>query len=312
VLPLFHSFGLSYTLWFPLLHGFKTVFHANPIDAKTIGELAEAHHATLLLSTPTFCLNYLHRCAKDQFHTLRYLLVGAERLRPTLVRAFQEKFGITPLEGYGCTEMAPAVAVNGSPTVEGEYCLGSVGRPLPNVATRIVDPDTFRPLSVGEIGLLLVKGPSRMLGYLNEPQKTAEAIRDGFYVTGDIGRLDADGFLHIVDRLSRFSKIGGEMVPHLKVEEALSSLLGNGRCVVASIPDERRGERLAVLYTGESINTSQMIEHLEIRGFPALWIPKKHQFHCVERIPVLGTGKVDLVSVRAIAMKCDKQEAACR
>jgi acyl-[acyl-carrier-protein]-phospholipid O-acyltransferase/long-chain-fatty-acid--[acyl-carrier-protein] ligase len=312
VLPLFHSFGLSYTLWFPLLHGFKTVFHANPMDAKTIGELAAAHHATLLLSTPTFCFNYLHRCTKDQFHTLRYLLVGAEKMRPALVEAFQEKFGITPLEGYGCTEMAPAVAVNGSPAAEGGYRSGSVGRPLPNVATRIVDPDTFRPLAAGETGLLLVRGPSRMLGYLNQPERTAEAFRDGFYVTGDIGRLDADGFLHIVDRLSRFSKIGGEMVPHLKVEEALSSLLGNGRCVVASIPDERRGERLAVLYTGESINTSQMIEHLEIRGFPALWIPKKHQFHCVERIPVLGTGKVDLVSVRAIAMKCDKQEAACR
>jgi len=239
------------------------------------------------------------------------LLVGAEKLRPALVDAFQEKFGITPLEGYGCTEMAPVVAVNGSPTVEGEYRLGSVGRPLPNVAARIVDPDTFRPLPTGETGLLLVRGPSRMLGYLNEHEKTAEAFRDGFYVTGDLGLLDADGFLYIVDRLSRFSEIGGEMVPHLKLEEALSALLGNGRCVVTGIPDERRGERLAVLYTSESINPSQMIEHLEIAEFPALWIPKKHQFHCVESIPVLGTGKVDLVSVRAIAMKC-KQEAACQ
>jgi hypothetical protein len=133
---------------FPLLHGFKTVFHANPMDAKTIGELAAAHHATLLLSTPTFCLNYLHRCAKDQFHALRYLLVGAEKLRPALVEAFQEKFGITPLEGYGCTEMAPAVAVNGSAAAEAR-CWAT--------------------------------GTSR----------TAEAFRDGFYVTGDIGRLDA-------------------------------------------------------------------------------------------------------------------------
>jgi acyl-[acyl-carrier-protein]-phospholipid O-acyltransferase/long-chain-fatty-acid--[acyl-carrier-protein] ligase len=309
VLPLFHSFGYSYTLWFPLLHGFKTVFHANPTDAKTIGELAAAHHATLLLSTPTFCLNYLHRCAKEQFRALRYLLVGAEKLRPALVDAFQEKFRITPLEGYGCTEMAPAVAVNGSPTVEGAYRSGSVGRPLPNVATRIVDPDTFRPLPAGETGLLLVKGPSRMLGYLNEPQRTAEAFRDGFYVTGDLGRLDADGFLHIVDRLSRFSKIGGEMVPHLKLEEALAGLLGNGHCVVTGIPDERRGERLAVLYTGERITPSQMIGYLEARGFPALWIPKKTQFHCVETIPVLGTGKVDLVSARAIAAKNDRQVA---
>jgi acyl-[acyl-carrier-protein]-phospholipid O-acyltransferase / long-chain-fatty-acid--[acyl-carrier-protein] ligase len=308
VLPLFHSFGYSYTLWFPLLHGFRTVFHANPMDAKTIGELAAAHHATLLLSTPTFCLNYLHRCAKDQFHALRYLLVGAEKLRPALVEAFQEKFGITPLEGYGCTEMAPAVAVNGSPKADGRYRSGSVGRPLPNVAIRIVDPDTFRPLPAGDTGLLLVKGPSKMLGYLNDPRRTAEAFRDGFYVTGDIGRLDAGGFLHIADRLSRFSKIAGEMVPHLKVEEALSGLLGNGHCVVTSVPDERRGERLAVLYTSKRVTPSQMIEHLEALGFPALCIPKRNHFHCVERIPVLGTGKVDLVSARAIATKYDKQD----
>jgi acyl-[acyl-carrier-protein]-phospholipid O-acyltransferase/long-chain-fatty-acid--[acyl-carrier-protein] ligase len=308
VLPLFHSFGYSYTFWFPLLRGFRTVFHANPMDAKTIGELAADHHATLLLSTPTFCMNYLNRCAKDQFHALRYLLVGAEKLRPALVNAFQEKFGITPLEGYGCTEMAPAVAVNGSPTADGVYRSGSVGRPLPNVATRIVDPDTFRPLPAGDTGLLLVKSPSQMLGYLNEPQRAAEACRDGFYVTGDIGRLDADGFLYIVDRLSRFSKIAGEMVPHLKVEEALSTLLGSGRCVVTAIPDERRGERLAVLYTGEESTPSQMIEHLEAWGLPALWIPKKNQFHCVDQIPVLGTGKVDLVSARAIAMKYNKQD----
>jgi acyl-[acyl-carrier-protein]-phospholipid O-acyltransferase/long-chain-fatty-acid--[acyl-carrier-protein] ligase len=207
--------------------------------------------------------------------------------------------------------MAPAVAVNGSPTVEGVYRSGSVGRPLPNVATRIVNPDTFQPLPAGETGLLLVKGPSCMLGYLNEPQRTAESFRDGFYVTGDIGRLDADGFLHIVDRLSRFSKIAGEMVPHLKVEEALSSLLGQGRCVVTGIRDERRGERLAVLYASGQFIPSQMIEHLEALGLPALWIPKKNHFHCVEKIPVLGTGKVDLVSVRAIAMKSDRLEAVC-
>ncbi len=310
-LPLFHSFGYSYTLWFPLLHGFKTVFHANPADAKVIGELAAAHQATLLLSTPTFCLNYLRRSTKEQFRTIRYLLVGAEKLRPELAEAFQEKFGITPLEGYGCTEMSPVVAVNSSPTEDGAYRPGSVGRLLPNVAARIVDPDTFRPLPAGETGLLLVKGPGRMLGYWNDPQRTAEAFRDGYYVTGDLGRVDQDGFLYVDGRLSRFSKIGGEMVPHLKVEDELNRLLGSGRCLVTGVPDDRRGERLAVLYVGERITPAQMVQHLESRGLPALWVPKRNQFHCVEKIPVLGTGKVDLVSARAVAMRCEEQEAVC-
>jgi acyl-[acyl-carrier-protein]-phospholipid O-acyltransferase/long-chain-fatty-acid--[acyl-carrier-protein] ligase len=173
---------------------------------------------------------------------------------------------------------------------------------LPEVAVRIVNPDTFRPLPRGETGLLLVSGPNRMLGYLGEPQKTRDAFRDGFYVTGDLGRVDEDGFLFVEGRLSRFSKIGGEMVPHLKVEQELTTLLGGGRCLVTGVPDERRGERLAVLYVGEQITPAEMIQHLESRGLPALWIPKRNQFHCVGRIPVLGAGKADLASARAIAM----------
>ena len=301
VLPFFHSFGYTYTLWFPLLNGFKAVFHSNPTEAKIIGELAGVHHPTLFLSTPTFCLSYLRKCTREQLASIRYLLVGAEKLRPALAASFEEKFGVTPLEGYGCTEMGPAVSVNAGDKDRGGYQAGTVGRPLPYVSIRIVNPDTFEPLPGGETGLLLVNGPSRMLGYLGEAERTANALHSGYYITGDLAFVDAQGFIHIVDRLSRFSKIAGEMVPHLKIEEALAELAGAGHCVVTGVPDERRGERLAVIYTGDRFAPSDMIAHLEAAGLPALWIPKRDQFIAVDAIPTLGSGKVDLVTARSIA-----------
>ncbi len=309
-LPFFHSFGYTYTLWLPMLNGFKSVFHANPMDAKTIGELAGAHHPTFFLSTPTFCLGYLRKCTREQFASIRYLLVGAEKLRPALAESFEKKFGVTPLEGYGCTEMGPAVSVNaGSKELSG-YQSGSVGRPLPNVSVRIVDPETFVPRAMGETGLLLVDGPSRMLGYLGAPDRTAQALHDGYYVTGDLAFVDERGFLHIVDRLARFSKIAGEMVSHLKIEESLAGILKADRCLVTGIPDERRGERLVVLYEGDRATPAEMAGHLETEGLPALWIPKLNDFHCVEAIPLLGSGKVDLIAAKAVALQFAQSMAA--
>jgi acyl-[acyl-carrier-protein]-phospholipid O-acyltransferase/long-chain-fatty-acid--[acyl-carrier-protein] ligase len=298
-LPFFHSFGYTYTLWFPLLNGFKTVFHSNPMDAKTIGELAAAHRPTLFLSTPSFCMNYLRKCTREQFASIRHLLVGAEKLQPSLASAFQEKLGVSPMEGYGCTEMGPAVSVN----VAGACKPGSVGRPLPHVAVRIVDPETLAPVAEGETGLLLVDGPGRMLGYLGDADRTAQVLHAGYYVTGDLAYVDAEGYLYIVDRLSRFSKIAGEMVPHLKVEEALREVLGDGACAVTGVPDERRGERLAVIYASETVTAARMIRHLEASGLPALWIPKRDYFCKVAAVPVLGSGKVDLKAVRAMALE---------
>jgi acyl-[acyl-carrier-protein]-phospholipid O-acyltransferase/long-chain-fatty-acid--[acyl-carrier-protein] ligase len=299
-LPFFHSFGYTYTLWFPLLNGFRTVFHNNPMDGSTIGELAAAHKPTLFLSTPTFCLNYLRKCTPEQFSSIRHLLVGAEKLQPTLAAAFRAKFGITLLEGYGCTEMGPAVSVN----TASDARPGSVGRPLPNVDVKVVDPGTLEPLPPGQTGLLLVNGPSRMVGYLGQ------ATYHGYYNTGDLGYVDSDGFLYVVDRLSRFSKIAGEMVPHLKVELALNELLSEKGCVVTGIPDERRGERLAVIYTNEAVTPAQLVRHLESAKLPALWIPKRENFYFVDQLPQLGTGKIDLKAVRKLAMARAEELAA--
>jgi acyl-[acyl-carrier-protein]-phospholipid O-acyltransferase / long-chain-fatty-acid--[acyl-carrier-protein] ligase len=298
-LPLFHSFGYTYTLWFPLLNNFGSVFHSNPTDGKTIGELAATYRATFLLSTPTFCLAYIRHCTREQFATLRYVLVGAEKLRQSVEESFREKFGVSPLEGYGMTEMGPVVAVN-TPSVNRA---DSVGQPLPGAAYRIVDPETLADTEDGSPGLLLVKGPSLMKGYLSDPLKTSAAMHKGYYNTGDIVRIDEDGFLFIVDRIARLSKIGGEMVPHIKVEQALAPLLDGAGCVVVGIPDAQRGERLAVLHTRADLAPSEMIAHLTSAGIPNLWIPKRENFYSVETIPYLGTGKTDLRRARAIALE---------
>jgi acyl-[acyl-carrier-protein]-phospholipid O-acyltransferase/long-chain-fatty-acid--[acyl-carrier-protein] ligase len=308
VLPFFHSFGFTGTLWFPALRGFGVAYHANPMDAKIVGDLAGRHRATLIISTPTFCSSYLRRCEPEQFRHLRYAIVGAERLREPIAAAFKEKFGVDLLEGYGCTEMAPVVAVNVPDVTDGRERqrgtrAGSVGHPLPGIAVKVVDPATGEGPLFDREGLLLVRGPNRMLGYLGDPAKTAEVIRDGWYVTGDIATIDDAGFVKITDRLSRFSKIGGEMVPHVRVEEQIQSLVGDQQtAIVTSIPDDVKGERLVAFFTDPALPPQSLWERLCETELPRLWLPKREDLHFVEAIPTLGTGKVDLRAVRDLAL----------
>ena len=308
VLPFFHSFGFNITIWFPMLAGCGVVYHPNPTDAKAIGELTGKYKGTLLVSTPTFCSTYTRKCAAEEFSSLRYVLVGAEKLREPIAAAFREKFGVELLEGYGCTEMAPVVAVN-IPDFEagGNKQLGhkpgSVGHPIPGVAARLVDPATLESLAPNQEGLLLVKGSNRMMGYLGQPERTAEALHDGWYVTGDIARIDDQGFIHITDRLSRFSKIAGEMVPHIKVEEAVAGIIGDAPCAVTAIADDQRGERLVVLYADCALSPADLWQRLSTTDLPRLWIPKRENFHAVEALPLLGTGKLDLRALKTRAQE---------
>jgi acyl-[acyl-carrier-protein]-phospholipid O-acyltransferase/long-chain-fatty-acid--[acyl-carrier-protein] ligase len=305
VLPFFHSFGFTGTLWFPILTGFGVVFHPNPMDAKTIGELAQRYRATLIISTPTFCGSYVRKCRPEQFATLRYAIVGAEKLREPIACAFKEKFGIDLLEGYGCTEMSPIVGVNlPGATSDGRPRArrGTVGLPLPGVDAQVVDSTTFEGPLVGKEGLLLLRGPNRMLGYLGEPDATRHALRDDWYVTGDIATIDEDGFIRITDRLSRFSKIAGEMVPHMKIEDEIERLLAEPHgCIVTSVPDDAKGERLVAFYTDPHLSPQQVWEQLSNTGMPKLWVPKREDLRFIEAIPTLGTGKVDLGAVRELA-----------
>ena len=306
VLPLFHSFGFTGTLWLPLLADFGVVYHPNPTDAKTIGETIRKYKATLLISTSTFFAGYLRRCTKEEFASLRYVIAGAEKLREPVVQGYQEKYGITILEGYGCTELAPVVSVNTNDVADGKekqisHKPGTVGQPLPGVAVKIVERDSERPLPPGEEGLLLVKGPNLMLGYLGQPSLTDQALRNGWYVTGDIAVLDEDGFIRIVDRISRFSKIGGEMVPHVKVEETINAVLGSAAAAVTALPDEHRGEKLVAFYAQNGISREDLWEKLNHSDLPKLWIPKRENLYAIDSLPLLGSGKVDLKQIKAMA-----------
>jgi acyl-[acyl-carrier-protein]-phospholipid O-acyltransferase/long-chain-fatty-acid--[acyl-carrier-protein] ligase len=306
VLPFFHSFGFTGTLWFPLLQGSSVAYHPNPMDAKAVGELAGQYRASMLISTPTFCNAYLRRCTREQFAHLKYAIVGAEKLREPLATAFEQTFGVPLLEGYGCTEMAPVVAVNRPNVVHGTVKqqgtkFGSVGHPIPGVSAKVIDQETGEGPIVGRPGLLLVKGPNLMQGYLEQPERTKEVMRDGWYFTGDIAMMDEDGFIFITDRLSRFSKIGGEMVPHLKIEEAINGVLGDLCSAVTAVPDPARGERLVAFYTRQGVPPASLWEQLGETELPKLWVPKRDDLIQIAEIPTLGTGKVDLRKLKQMA-----------
>jgi acyl-[acyl-carrier-protein]-phospholipid O-acyltransferase / long-chain-fatty-acid--[acyl-carrier-protein] ligase len=290
------------------VHGVGVVFHPNPLDATSISELVGKYSVTFLVATPTFLQAYMRRCLPEHFGSLQYVLVGAEKLPQRVSLAFEDTFGLRPLEGYGCTECSPVVAVNGpdfrSPGFrQAGSRRGTIGQPLPGVSVRIVDPDTGQPLGISQPGMLLVKGPNVMKGYLGKPEKTAEVLRDGWYTTGDIASQEDDGFLTITDRLSRFSKIGGEMVPHIKIEEKLHELAGIADQVftVTALPDEKKGERLIVLHTLPEDKLAPVLEKLAESDLPALWKPRKDQFFHVDALPYLGSGKLDQRALKAQA-----------
>jgi len=306
-LPHFHSFGYTVTFWFPLLSGLTAACHNNPLEGETIGRLAERYRASVLLTTPAFLVAYARKIRPEQFAALHYVFAGAEKLQPRVADLFEKHFGIRPLEGYGATELAPVCAIS-LPDVEVDQLAepgsreGRLGRPLPGVAVRIVHPETRAPLAPGEEGLIEVKGPNVMRGYLDKPELTASVLRDGWYNTGDLGVMDPDGFFAVTGRLSRFSKIGGEMISHGAVEKALQDALGlePDALAVVALEDPRKGEKLHVLHTlADPIpNLSETLRKLDI---PNLWKPNPNDWTAVESLPVLGSGKLDYRRMKELA-----------
>jgi acyl-[acyl-carrier-protein]-phospholipid O-acyltransferase/long-chain-fatty-acid--[acyl-carrier-protein] ligase len=308
ILPFFHSFGFMGALWLPAMNGVGVVYHPNPLDAQVIGELVAKYKVTFMIATPTFLQAYMRRCAPEDFGSLQYVLVGAEKLPERVALAFEDTFGIRPLEGYGCTECAPVVTVNsrdyrapGFRQVGGRR--GRIGHPLPGVSVKVVDLETGAPVAEGAAGMLMVKGPNVMKGYLGRPEKTAEVLRDGWYTTGDVAVLEEDGFLAITDRLSRFSKIGGEMVPHIRIEDKLQELAGMAEqaFAVTALEDEKKGERIVVITTLADDKLTPVVEKMAACDLPALWKPRAGQYFHVDALPVLGTGKIDLRGVKTLA-----------
>ncbi len=306
ILPLFHSFG-ALALWFSVNREMPMAFQPNPLDAQAVGKIVSKYRVTLMLATPTLLSLYTRGCKPTQFGSLRLVVAGAEKLCDNVRDAFEDRFGVRPMEGYGATECAPAIAV-GTPDFRapGFYQPGSrrgyIGQPVPGMALKIVDAETFERVPHGQEGLVLVRGPNVFDGYLGRPDLTAAAFRDGWYITGDIGMQDNDGYLAITDRASRFAKIGGEMIPCCTVESALHQAAGVEGSVfaVTVVRDPRRGEKLAVVHCWDG-DVDELLEKARTGGLPNLFAPKARDFSRVDELPLLGTGKIDLRAVKDAA-----------
>ncbi len=313
ILPFFHSFGYTVTMWTVATLNVKGAYHFSPLDARQVGKLCKEHNGTIFLATPTFLRTYLRRCEKEDLESLDVVVAGAEKLPADLIASFDEKFGVRPVEGYGTTELSPLVSVNVPPSrsidnFQVDRKEGSVGRTVPGVAAKIVNLDTGEPCTAGQAGMLWISGPNVMKGYLNQPEKTAEVLHDGWYQTGDVAYIDDDGFIFITGRESRFSKIGGEMVPHIRIEEEVNRILaiagseGDGMfAAVTALPDEKRGERLVVLHTKTELSPSEINKQLSEAGLPNLFLPGNDSYVEVEQLPLLGTGKLDLHGIKTLA-----------
>ncbi|MEP7070939.1 MAG: AMP-binding protein [Verrucomicrobiota bacterium] len=312
-LPFFHSFGCTVTLWYPLIEGVPIVTYPNPLEAAKNAELIERHRVTVMLATPTFLRAYLRKAEPHQLASARLVIVGAEKLPLDLAERFRARFGKTVFEGYGLTETSPVVAVNlpdpipERPEVAAQTLSrpGSVGKMAAGMAAEIRDPDDdSKHLTLYEQGMLWLRGPNIFERYLQNPARTREVLHGRWLKTGDLGRLDEDGFLYIEGRLSRFSKIGGEMVPHEGVEqkiiEALALEGSERRIAVAGVADESKGEAL-VLLSIDPIDLDKLRPTLHAQGVPNLWIPRR--VLQVAKIPVLASGKLDLQGCRALALQ---------
>jgi acyl-[acyl-carrier-protein]-phospholipid O-acyltransferase / long-chain-fatty-acid--[acyl-carrier-protein] ligase len=322
VLPFFHTFGYTITLWTMLAMGVGAVYHTNPLEARVISRLIRERGVTILLGTPTLLRAYMRRLAPEDFASVEIVATGSERLPQAVADEFESKFGVRPFQGYGATELGPIISANvpaaralGDPsTVLRE---GTVGRPAQGVRVEVRDPDTGAVLGTGEPGLLWVTGPHVMLGYLNQPDLSEAVLKDGWYNTGDVVTIDADGFISIVGRQSRFAKVGGEQVPFAAIEEALATLTGGSedgapRAVVTAVPDEATGERLVVLHTTLDQSPDELVKRLVEAGLPRLFIPAPVDFYEIETMPLIGIGKVDLEAINRIAQQAATKRQSAR
>ena len=310
-LPFFHSFGCTVTLWYPLIEGVRCVSYPNPLEAGKIAALVERYLVTVMLATPTFLRTYLRKAEPRQLRSLRLLITGAEKLPDELGAAFRARFDKEVFQGYGLTETSPVVSVNlpdPVPTKTGQAVQpcnrpGSTGKLVPGIAAEIRDPETDQKGSLHDTGMLWLRGANVFEGYLNDPDRTADVLQDGWFKTGDIGRFDEDGFLYVEGRLSRFSKIGGEMVPHEGVEQRIVSVLRQGEqseriFAIVGVADAAKGEAI-VLLSSIDVDLTGLRAALAEAGVPNLWIPKV--VRRVEAIPVLASGKLDLARCKALA-----------
>jgi len=287
VLPLFHAFGLTIGLVLPLVSGVRIYLYPSPLHYRAVPELIYGVNATILFGTDTFLNGYARGGHPYDFRSLRYILAGAEAVKDSTRRIYLEKFGLRILEGYGVTETSPALALN-TPMFNK---FGTVGRGLPGIEMRL---DKIEGIDQG--GRLYVKGPNVMLGYLRtEKPGVLEPLSEGWYDTGDIVAIDEQGFITIKGRAKRFAKVAGEMVSLAAVEALAGELWPDHLSAVTTAPDPRKGERLILVTQKRDASRVEFQTFARSHGASELMTPA--DIIHMEKVPLLGSGKVDLVAV---------------
>ena len=309
VLPFFHSFGFTVTLWAVLVLGLEVVYHPNPLDSRAVARLIEEQKVTIVILTPSLLRMALPRLSREGVASVRLLLLGSEKLKPELTTIIQDKLGLTPYEGYGCTEASPVIAANvphnGADDSSVAPVAGSVGLPLPGTDIAILDRDTGALLGRDQEGLVFLRGPQVMRGYFEKEELTDAVLQNGWYYTGDVGYVDNEGRLFLSDRADNVIKMAGEWVPLARIDSAIRQVAGITELQVATvgIPDAVKGKRPVVVYAVPELDVAALVSSLAQSALPAMWVPKARDFFLVEKLPVGATGKLDLKALKATALK---------
>lgn len=295
-LVFFHVFGLTVDLWTPLYYGMTMVTYANPLDFQAISTIAREEKPTVMVGTPSFFWGYLNKSEPGDFKSLRIMVAGSDKCPEALRDGYLKKHGVTLYEGYGTTETSPVVSTN----IPGFNKPGSIGKVIPNTQVKILNVDTGEECKPGEVGKIMVKGDSVMKGYYGDPELTSKVLKNGWYDTGDMGFLDEDGFLWHAGRLRRFTKVGGEMVSLVKVENILEKYLPEGvSCCVVEISDEKKGSFI-VAAVSEQVNKTEILRKM-MNDLPSIALPR--QFIVINNLPVMGTGKIDFTTVTKLVQE---------
>ena len=302
-LVFFHVFGLTVDLWVPFYYGMTMITYANPLDFQTICRIAREEKPSIMVGTPSFFWGYLQKSEPGDFKTLRLMVAGADKCPDTLRAGYKEKHGVTLLEGYGATETSPVISVNSI-----KYNRpGSTGKVIPGVEVRIENPETGEASKKGEVGIILVKGDTVMKGYYDDPEQTAEVLKDGWYNTGDMGFFDEENYLWHAGRFKRFTKVGGEMVSLVKVENVLEKFIPQGiSCCVVEVMNEKKGSSIIAAVSGE-INKTEILRRM-MNDLPVIALPR--EFVVINELPMMGTGKIDFRTVTKMVQDILASEGA--
>lgn len=315
-LPLFHAFGIVVTTYLPLIEGIRCVAHPDPTDGLAIAKLISSYKVTIMCGTSTFFRLYTknQKIHSLMFESLRLVVSGAEKLREDVRIEFKKRFAKDILEGFGTTETSPVATCNLPDVLSPDFSIqkgqkaGTVGMAIPGTTIKVVDPVTFKELKVNEEGMILISGIQVMKSYLDDEERTKKALKvinaKTYYITGDKGKLDEDGFLTIVDRYSRFAKIGGEMISLGAIEELISKFIESTDnlidFLVTSLEDEKKGEKIVLLISNANKEFIQELKEKILKNFDnKLMIPS--EIKIVEEIPKLGSGKKDFAKAKYLA-----------